>query len=681
MRSTQFNQKKRFPLWGIIGIAVLALVLVAGGGTGYYIWARQREKDAANEAVNAYITALEEQDYSAMSEAVSQSSLDAIDYTREIMAERYETVYGGVGVSITEIADIETSLDDETDGYIVDYTVEMETSLGELEPQTFSATLSEGEDGYLVDWSADLIFPDMEATDKVILTTSSGERGDLLARDGTPLATEGTVWEAGLHPVALGEGTELTANLEQISSTFDVSVEQLETVLSAEWVTEDSFVPFKVISDGETPQVTGVLYQETVMRTYPLNEAAAHLIGYVGEVSAEDIENNPTLRSGETVGKAGLEAAFDERLRGQRGGRIVINDNEDNLKRVLQENEVQDGEDITLTIDAEIQQASYDQISSESGAVVFMNPQTGDLLALVSSPSYDANLMTSGISSEQYQAYLDDPQSPFLSRFASRYAPGSTFKPITAGIGLDSGILTPDKTLEVDGLTWQKDSSWGDHYITRVTAVPSVDLEDALVYSDNIYFAREALEMGQTVFEEGLSRYLFGEELNLPISMNVAQISNEGTLDSEGLLADTAFGQGQLLMNPIQMAASYTPFANSGQLVYPKLTSDQETAEPKQPVTSESVEIITSALIQSVQSSNGTAHDLATIDQMIAAKTGTAETVEGESEEDGFETNGLLLAFDAENSSYLMVAVIEGASGGTAVSAMKPVLEQIEELN
>ena len=676
------NKKgKKFPLWAIISSIVAVIALIVGGVIGYTAWSAARDEKAAQKTADTFIAAVEKQDYTAMSQIVSEESLAAIDYTRESMAERYVTVYGGIGAAELKVSDFSLTQNEETDEYRISYSVNMETALGELDEKSYETTLSKVDSEYQVDWDTELIFPDMEPTDKISIIKTAGERGEILDKDGSPLATIGTSMQAGLQPSALGEGDQKTTNLEKIAETYDVAVEELENLLEQGWVTPESFVPFKTLAqDAELPQATGVLYQETTARTYPLNEAAAHLIGYVGDASAEDIEKNPTLSAGDLIGKSGLEATYDERLRGQKGGRIEIQTSDSELKMVLQESEVENGEDITLTIDAKIQQAAYDQLTGESGSAVFMDPMDGSLLALVSTPSYDANLMSSGISSEDYQAYIDDPMSPFLARYASGYAPGSTFKVITAGIGLDAGTIIPAETQEIDGLSWQKDASWGDYKVTRVKDVPSVNLADAFAYSDNIYFAREALEMGQEVYETGLSKYIFGEDLKLPIAMNPAQISNSGTLDSEGHLADTAFGQGELLLNPIQQAVSYTPFANGGKLVYPKLTADQETAGSKQTVTPESAAIIKEDLVQAVEKEYGSSHKLAVIDQKIAAKTGTAETTEAETEGEDAETNGFLLAFDAENSEYLMLAMIEGKSSGSVIDTMLPMLEKMETL-
>src|SRR5699024_12273424 len=135
-----------------------------------------------------------------------------------------------------------------------------------------------------------------------------------------------------------------------------------------------------------------------------------------------------------------------------------------------------------------------------------------------------------------------------------------------------AGITNLEETHTITGLDWKKDESWGNYKVTRVSDQPTeVNLEDALVYSDNIFFAQEAIEMGNETFMDGLNKFPFDENFDLPINIEVAQITNSGSFDSEHLLADTAFGQGQLLMSPLHQAVFYSPFANEGTLVFPKL--------------------------------------------------------------------------------------------------------------
>ena len=181
--------------------------------------------------------------------------------------------------------------------------------------------------------------------------------------------------------------------------------------------------------------------------------------------------------------------------------------------------------------------------------------------------------------------------------------------------------------------------------------------------------------MGKRTFEAGLNKFIFGEKFDLPLAMDPAQIANKKGLNTDILLADTAYGQGQLLLNPIQQAVSYSPFADDGMIMYPKLTADQKTAKSKQAITPESAAIVKNALIQVVDDPNGTARTLAIPGHKIAAKTGTAE-LKQEQDTKGDE-NGFLLAIDADNASYLMVAMIEGKSSHVVIEKMKPVLESI----
>ncbi|MBM6614380.1 penicillin-binding transpeptidase domain-containing protein [Desemzia sp. RIT804] len=669
--------KLSWTLWGIVLVVLVAVI----GGIGWMAWSYFNGKGsdlaAAEEKSKEFIGYLEEQDFSELANTATESTLVDAGYTREQLTELYQTTFDEMQISNVEVTNFLFNENETDDRYEFSYQLNLTSPIGTVEELAYSSFLTKDADGeFTVDWNPNLILPGMEPGDTVDAQFSKGERGNILDRDGDPLAIAGTWLQAGLHPSLLGEGEVRTENLNQISETFDVPLEYLEELLGQSWVTGDSFVPFKVMANEDSVQATGVVYQELTMRTYPLNEAAAHLIGYVGEVSAEDIEKNPALAVGDTIGKSGLEAAFDEQLRGKLGGKIVLNDVQGNTKEVLKETEISNGEDVQLTIDADVQQKAYEELEGVNGSVVVMNPEDGSLIALVSTPSYDAGLMTRGITNEAYQAYLDDENSPFLARYTARLAPGSTFKMITAGIGLDSGTTTAEEIHEIGGDSWQANASWGNYSVHRVTEVPEVTLKDALVYSDNIFFAQEALEMGQETFEQGTEKFIFGESLNLPFSMEPAQLSNSGTLDSEILLADTAYGQGELLMSPVQQAVSFSPFVNGGNLVYPKLTNDQETNETKQVVSAESAELIRSYLLEVVANQNGTAHQLADLPYTIGAKTGTAEFQGLEENED----NGFVMAFDAEENSYVMIGLVEGRTSGEVITILKPLLQEMPAL-
>lgn len=674
----QKNEQSGRKKWMYIGIAIASIFLLLAFVLGYRYWTEKQRKEQANEASDLFIEALETQNYEQLITTLSPTSLEEIDYTTEEVQERYETIYGGVGVNNVTADNIELIENEESEDFTLRYDLHLVTSLGELEPQSYETTLEEAEDHFAVDWGPHLIFPEMDPGDTVQIQFTAGERGNIFDRNGELLAGEGSAQQAGLYPALLGEGEEREENLQEIAEAFDTPIDQLENLLAAEWVTDESFVPFTYVDEEEPPELAGVMYQETTTRTYPLGEAGAHLLGYIGEVFAEDIEANPELQPGDIIGKAGLEATFDERLRGDKGGQINILDQSGEEKKTVQEAPVQDGEDIHLTIDSSLQQLYFDGLEDKSGGAVVMAPTSGELLVLTSAPSYDPIAMTQGISQEAYEEYMDDPETPFLSRYAARYAPASTFKAITAAVGLDSGVTDLDKTRTITGLDWQKDESWGNHKVTRVSdQLTEVDLEDAMVYSDNIFFAQEALEMGAETFMNGLEEFPFGQDFDLPIQMEPAQITNSGSFDSEALLADTAYGQGQLLMSPIHQIVFYSPFANEGELVFPKLELEAETTESIQPVTSETAATIKELLIQVVDNPNGTGHVLEGSSPTLGAKTGTGEVQAVESE-NGNDINGFLYAFDAEESSFSSLVFIENEWGSDVAEQFAPIIKQHE---
>ena len=670
MKRSDRQKKKSTGIY--IGAGIVVLLAAAGGGFFYYQHVQEQQAVKAGEkTIEGFIDSLNQENYE---EAVKSLQVEnGSDLTEQDILEKYQNIYGAAEIRGIKLSNLSVTKK-ENDTYEFTYKAKMNTTLGELNDLAYEGTLSQEGDQTKINWQPNLIFPQMEGQDKVSLSTDIASRGEILDRNKQPLATTGKLKQLGVVPAKLGEGEEKTTNIKAIAEAFDLTEASIEQAISQAWVQPDYFVPLKII-EGETPELpSGATIQEVDGRYYPLGEAAAQLIGYVGDITAEDIEKNPELSSTGKIGRSGLEMAYDKELRGTNGGKLSVTDEEGNEKAVLLQHEVKNGQDIQLTIDANAQKTAFDSLDGKPGSTVATAPKTGDLLALVSSPSYDPNKMTNGISQDDYKAYEEDPNRPFISRFATGYAPGSTFKMITAAIGLDNGTLNPDEILTINGLKWQKDSSWGSYQVTRVSDVPQVNLKNALVYSDNIYMAQETLKMGEESFRKGLNQFIFGEELDLPIQMDPAQISNEDSFNSEILLADTGYGQGQLLINPIQQAAMYSVFANNGSLVYPRLVMDQETKDKKNVISESSVQTILPDLIDVVQDPNGTAHSLAALGIPLAAKTGTAEIKEKQDEKG--QENSFLYAINPETNGYLVISMLENREEGDSATNRAPALLQ-----
>ncbi|HFC9382741.1 TPA: penicillin-binding transpeptidase domain-containing protein [Enterococcus faecium] len=657
-----------------------AVILIAAAGGGYFYYQHYQETqavEAGEKTVEQFVQALNKGDYNKAAEMTSKKAANKSALSEKEILDKYQNIYGAADVKGLQISNLKVDKKDDST-YSFSYKAKMNTSLGELKDLSYKGTLDRNDGQTTINWQPNLVFPEMEGNDKVSLTTQEAARGNIIDRNGEPLATTGKLKQLGVVPSKLGDGGEKTANIKAIASSFDLTEDAINQAISQSWVQPDYFVPLKII-DGATPELpAGATIQEVDGRYYPLGEAAAQLIGYVGDITAEDIDKNPELSSNGKIGRSGLEMAFDKDLRGTTGGKLSITDADGVEKKVLIEHEVQNGKDIKLTIDAKAQKTAFDSLGGKAGSTVATTPKTGDLLALASSPSYDPNKMTNGISQEDYKAYEENPEHPFISRFATGYAPGSTFKMITAAIGLDNGTIDPNEVLTINGLKWQKDSSWGSYQVTRVSDdVSQVDLKTSLIYSDNIYMAQETLKMGEKKLRTGLDKFIFGEDLDLPISMNPAQISNEDSFNSDILLADTGYGQGELLITPIQQAAMYSVFANNGTLVYPKLIADKETKDKKNVIGETAVQTIVPDLREVVQDVNGTAHSLSALGIPLAAKTGTAEIKEKQDVKG--KENSFLFAFNPDNQGYMMVSMLENKEDDD--SATKRASELLQYLN
>ncbi|EKQ24098.1 penicillin-binding protein PBP4(5) [Lacticaseibacillus paracasei] len=650
----------------IIGGVAAAIVIIAGGFGLYHWYQGKSEADAVQATAQTYTQAFAKRQYDKAVKQVDTSHLTGPGwhYTAKTLAARNQAVFDRVGASDIKVTNVKTKKSDNKT-YELTFTANMNTKIGKLSAQHYEAPIVKVGNDWRVQWSPRLLFPSMNGKDTVQIDLIAATRGQIYDRNNQLLAKNGDVTQAGLVPGKLGTGADRTANLEKIAAAWDVKVTSLETLLKQSWVTDDTFVPVKIVTDS--PAMTGAAYQTIGSRTYPLGEAAAQLIGYVGTATADDIRKDPTLTANSKIGKTGLEQVYDKRLRGTDGGQISIQ-NGDNIHPLLTKKAV-NGKSLKLTIDANQQKIAYTQLAGKAGSVVTMNPTNGELLTLASSPSYDPNAFVNGISQTDYDKYANNTSLPLLSRFAQRYAPGSTFKMLTAAIALQNKTITPDTTKSISGLKWQKDSSWGDYKVTRTVDAASENMTQALVNSDNIWFAQTALKMGAFAYLKGLAP-LFKTQADLPLTMKKAQISNSGKLASETLLADTAYGQGQLLLSPIEQAAMYSTIANGGTMQQPTLIQGTKGKRTSSVLQANAADTVKTALTHVVSDQAGTAHDLAIDGHTIAAKTGTAE-LKQKQDTDGKE-NGFLVAMDADKNTYLTVALIEGTGSGDVVTAMKP---------
>ena len=657
----------------ILIILVIVLLITAVGGFLYY----KNSKDKPEEILNEYISKINDEKYNEMYELLDEKSKQKI--TEEDFVSRNKKIYQGIDMSnmTIEIKDIKKS----GSKRVIIYNTKMDASGGEI---TFDNEITlNNKNGYKIEWSSNLIFPELEDTDKVRVSTSKPSRGKILDRNGKELAGDGTASSIGIVPRKLSENKD--EDINKIAELLGTTAETINKKLQAGWVTDESFVPLKTISSSDTElkdkllQIKGVKISSTKVRYYSLGEAASQLTGYVQTITKEELEKNEGYTSTSLIGKSGLEQKYEEKLKGKNGVEIYIEDKDGKRKQTLIKQDKVDGEDVKLTIDSNLQQKLYNELKNDEGLFVVMNPSTGEILALVSTPSVDVNKMVLGVSTDEWNEISNDEKTPMLARYSQKYCPGSTFKPITGAIGLSTNSLSVDDTFSYSGLSWQKDASWGTYNITTLTAYNGAkNLKNALIHSDNIYFAQAALKIGNKNMTSVLDKLKFNADIEFDINLAKSQYSNDGKIDKETLLADTGYGQGQILINPVHMASIYSAFYNEGNMIKPYL----EFKEEKEPTilvenafTKEASEEIKNDLIQVVENPEGTAKDMKINGVTIAGKTGTAELKASKDEK--ADTIGWFDCFTVnKDNPYLFIGMVEKANNNGGSHYLIPMIKR-----
>lgn len=658
--------KNKKVLVGIISVVLILIAIVT------VIIIMNRNNNKPQEALATYISLINEQKYEEMYNMISENSKTEI--SQEDFVKRNKNIYEGIdAVNInTEIVEIKK----EKGITKISYNESMSTSAGNISFSNTAKIVKENKE-YKINWSSSMIFPELRNTDKVRVSTLEAKRGEILDRNDSKLAYNGTISTVGIVPGKLGENKE--ESITKISELTGVSINYINTQLSASYVKDDTFVPIKKVAADNTElkdkllQISGIKIASTEARVYALGEEAAHLIGYVQPINADELKERAGkgYNSNSLIGKSGLEFAYEDTLRGIDGKEIYIEDENGNRLKTLAKQDKKDGTDVKLTIDSSIQKQLYNQMKEDKGFFVVMEPKTGELLACVSTPSYNSNDFVLGLTNSQWEELNNNENKPLYNRFLQSYCPGSTFKSITAAIGLTTGKLTTDTTFSYSGLKWQKDKSWGSDYVTTLTAYSGAkNVKNALIHSDNIFFAQAAMQIGKEIFCENLDKLGFNEQLEFPLTLKKSQYSNsDKAMTTEKKLADSGYGQGDILVNPIHMASIYSAFANNGNMVKPYIEyNDGKTTILKENVfTVDAANIVKDDLIQIVENPEGTANDMKINGLTIAGKTGTAE-LKNSMDDNESGTLGWFDCFTINNPSgkdMLIISMVENTQNNS----------------
>ena len=619
--------KKKTIIWIIVAIVVVATII----GTIATIVLTKKVNKPEN-IWQQYIGYINEQKYDEMYDMITNDSKSQI--SKDDFVKRNKNIYDGIDMTDMQVQITSVEKENSNTSKIA-YNQTMETDAGKVEFENTVRLTKDREKGYLINWSSSLIFPTLGSNDKVRIKTISAERGSIVDKNDQMLAGIGSVSSVGIVPKKLSENKD--ADIEKIAELLGMSADSINKSLSALWVKDDSFVPIKKIAMDATDlknqllQIPGVKITTAKGRTYPLGEAAAQLVGYVQTITAEELEANrgKGYTSTSVIGKAGLEKQYEERLKGKDGVEIYIEGEDGKRKTDIAKIDVQNGETIKLTIDSTIQTKLYNELKDNEGFFVVMHPKTGALLALVSTPSYNPNSFTLGMGTDEWNNIKNDERNPMLTRYLQSYCPGSTFKTITGAIGLTTETLSTEDTFQYSGLSWKKDIWGANDDITTLTAYDGPkNLKNALIHSDNIYFAQAILQIGKKNFTDELDKIKFNENIDFGLTTSKSQYANKIDIPTEKTLADSGYGQGEILVNPIHMASIYSAFVNDGNMIKPYLEEKEDNQVEylvENAFSKESANIIKEDLIEVVENPEGTANDMRVDGRTIAGKTGTAE--------------------------------------------------------
>ncbi|RPF55837.1 penicillin-binding transpeptidase domain-containing protein [Aquisalibacillus elongatus] len=610
-------------------------------------------------------------------------------YGEDDYIERYENLYDVLGVNnlSIELSEEKVEFTEEEFEELVEYeipiTISFETIAGTVEYEKTLPLEKAMDEEYVgesdrdvnpespwyVGWDPSFIMPGLEDGDEVKLSSVPASRGEIVDRNGELLATNGEVYQIGIIPESFSE-----EEINKLAGILDISEETINSALEQNWVQPHHFVPIKKVSLNDddimarATSIAGVQSNIEIDRVYPYGEAAAHLTGYIGNITAEELEDyeEQCYTAQDRIGKRGLEQLYEDRLRGEDGREIYI-EKQDQSQRTVVQKDPQDGDTIELSIDINEQVQLYEVLKEEAGTAVTVNPTTGEVTSLVSFPAFDPNDYILGFTKSSLENLNENEENPTLNRFATRYSPGSTIKPLTTIVGLNEGILDPNETRTIEGKEWQNNESWGNYHVTRVYENDTeVDLESAFKNSDNIYFAMLGLDIGAENFSEGFKNLGFGEDLPFEYPIPNSQVSNTGKIDREVLLADSSYGQGQVLMSLLHLTSIYGGITNDGTVMKPLLLTEEESEAWINDMVSEDNASLIQDMLRSVVS-NGTAQSIDLQGKEISGKTGTAELKSSQDDENAVE-NGLFVSYDQQNPNRVLGILIEGVEeqGGSS---------------
>jgi penicillin-binding protein 2 len=534
---------------------------------------------------------------------------------------------------------------------------------------------------------------------RVNVRFATAARGLILDRHGRPLAENRTTYRISVVPEEAGD---LQALLDRLDYLVPLSQDERQRVLHLA-TRQRAFVPITAFDNltwdeiariaAHNADLPGVEIAASNQRIYPLADLTAHVVGYVGAVSKDELTGNPVLSLPDLrIGKSGIERQYDTRLRGQAARRQVEVNAVGRVIRDLHRDPAKPGETLKLTIDANLQRFAAGRFADNTGAAVVMDVQSGEVRAMVSLPSFDPGLFPEGISHADWDRLRDAPDAPLVNKaIAGQYSPGSTFKMIVALAALESGLIkpsTPFTCASVMELGKGKFHCWhrGGH--------GRVAMSSAIIQSCDIYFYEVARRIGIERIAAMARNFGLGDKVGIDLPGEQPGLIPDKDWKrrrfdrpwqiGESLVA--GIGQGYVLTTPLQLTAMMAQLVNGGKFVAPRLTAETGPVErrPVEGLDAAALSVVQAAMVGVTSDPKGTALSAQIKDPNLrmGGKTGTSQVrrisqrerrtgvVQNSERPREERDHALFVGFAPVNAPrYATCVIVEHGGGGSAVAA------------
>lgn len=536
------------------------------------------------------------------------------------------------------------------------------------------------------------LYTTLSQQNQLSLLPIAPNRGAIYDRNGIIIAQNIPMFSLEIIPDKI---SNMNATIESLQTIIPISNENLqefhkqlkqrrrfETVPIRAQLTDEEVARFYV----NQHLFPGVIIEAQLMRYYPFNMALVDVLGYVGRINVDDLKNmdNSNYIATNFIGKVGIEKYYENNLHGKVGYKQVEIDASGRVIRTLKITSPIPGDELHLTIDTKLQLAAKEALSGLRGAVVAIEPSTGEVLALVSNPSYDPNKFIFGISKSEYQQLQNSSDRPLYNRaIRGQYPMGSIIKPFIGLTALQKGIITKNYKLNDPGVFQFKNSSH-QYRDWKKGGHGYVDLKKAITVSCNTYFYELAVKLGIDELEKIMRNFGFGDFTKIDLGEELPGLvpnpawkqHSQGTNWFPGDTVLSGIGQGYVLATPLQMAMAVSGLANQGQLYFPHLLSKRvspnsetfyqlDTPLPSVHFDQENWDYVINAMQDVIRSQQGTGYRFGAPAYTVAAKTGTAQLVRKKDKSqkdntipDHLKDNSVFIAFAPVEAPKIALAVI-----------------------